>query len=117
MSSIVITSEDVFADSDAQRPAATITRVGGGQYSVTGFIGDKTVGQRVFPTLQDAEAAAAAHSDGIDATPATPQEKLDLTNTIRDQASQISTLVEQVAALQRQLADAKAPLSAEAVKE
>lgn len=100
MSSIVITAEDVFSESDAERPCATIGRIGGGRYSVIGFIGGNVAGQGDFDTLAEAEAAGRAHADRIDATPTTSDEKVTLTATIREQAATISVLQAQIEALQ-----------------
>lgn len=101
MSTVVVTSAEVFSDSDVERPCALIGRIGGGTYVVQLVAGGQTVDKSEAADYDAAVAAADKHAGQVDAEPTTADEKINLSRTIKEQAATIADLEAQIEALQK----------------
>lgn len=86
---VVITSAEVFSESDAERPCATVQRIGGGKFVAVLYSEGHVAAKVEAEDFDAAVALAVKHGSDVDSQPTTPAEKLNLTRTIREKQDQL----------------------------
>lgn len=99
MSSERITSIDIFADADPERPVASITRVGGGAYQMRllGESQEVLERSRSFETIEEAIAEAKGIADIVDNDPSHPVHITALLGEISKRKDEVTAIRAEIA--------------------